>query len=155
MRLFRVLTYCVFGVLAAVGVLLVVGVAASFAFGGHLSASAGSDQHADLKAGAALHASTEAGTSGDVTILSVQQDAASISVTAKVKGMDGAATLPNTWQVYLWGDTRAPMTAQQLSSSKDGTVIRASAEIPPGSAAEFVQFNPDASHGDLYFDVPK
>jgi hypothetical protein len=34
-------------------------------------------------------------------------------------------------------------------------VVRASAEIPPGSSAEFVQFNPDGSHGDLYFDVPK
>ena len=110
MRLFRVLMYIVFGVLALVCVLLVVGVVASFAFGGHSVVSAGADQHADLKAGAALHASTEAGVTGDVQILSVQRDASTMTITAKVKGMAGAATLPNSWQVYLWGDTRAPMT---------------------------------------------
>lgn len=155
MRLFRVLMYIVFGVLALVCVLLVVGVVASFAFGGHSVVSAGADQHADLKAGAALHASTEAGVTGDVQILSVQRDASTMTITAKVKGMAGAATLPNSWQVYLWGDTRAPMSAQQVSANSDGVVVRASAEIPPGSSAEFVQFNPDGSHGDLYFDVPK
>jgi len=155
MRLFRFLMYGVFGILALMGVLLVFGVVASFAFGGHAGVSAGSDQHADLKAGAALHASTEAGLSGDVKILSVQQDATSIAITASVKGMGDTAALPNTWQVYLWGDTRAPMTTQQVSSNKDSVVVRASVEIPPGSAAEFVQFNPDSSHGDLYFDVPK
>lgn len=153
MRLVRILIYCIFGILAVVGVLLVLGVAAGVAFGGHAASGVGSDQHADLKAGEALHASTEAGTTGDVTILNVEQDATSLTVTAKVQGMAG--TPPGAWQVYLWGDTRAPMTAQQISSDKGGEVVRASVELPPGSAAEFVQFNPDSSHGDLYFDVPR
>jgi hypothetical protein len=155
MRLFRVLMYGVFGILAATCVLLVIGVVASFAFGGHSAVSAGADQHAELKAGAALHASTEAGVTGDVQIVSVQRDASTMTITAKVKGMAGAATLPNSWQVYLWGDTRAPMAAQQVSANADGVVVRASAEIPADSAPEFVQFSPDGSHGDLYFDVTK
>ena len=156
MRLLRVFIYVVFGVFAVMGALLLLGVVASFAVGGgRVVAAPGSDQHAALKAGSTLHASTEAGLVGDVRILSVERSATAITLTARVKGMDAAAALPNAWQVYLWGDTRAPMRAQQLSSGKDGVVVRATVAIPPGSAAEFVQFNPDSSHGDLYFDVPR
>ena len=96
-----------------------------------------------------------AGLQTEVTILTVQRDGETLTVTARARGLEAtAAALPETWKLYFTDNTRQPMQVEVRQTAQDGVTIRASLEIPAGKALQFLHVDPDPSPGDMYFDIP-
>jgi hypothetical protein len=158
LRLVRGLIYAVMGIAAAFALFavlaFVLSVTVSSSSGGSPNVRhAGIDMHAPLKAESTLGNTTESGLFAEVTIQAVRRDSR-LTVTASVRGMNATAALPETWKLYLTDNTQQPMQVEVLETTRDGVTIRASLEIPAGKTPQFLHVDPDASHGDLYFDIP-
>lgn len=143
--------------LLLIGLMLVAGIlgfAVSFATVRGASSgqvhSVGQDLHAPLRAGSSINLTTEAGLKASAAITNVTWAQGPV-VTARITSAAGAAVRLDNWLLYLDDNTRLQMTGQSLGNNEyrfalDGT-------IPAGKSVRFVHFNPDESHGDIYFDV--
>lgn len=154
LRLVRGLIYAGMAIVGAFALLGVLGFVVNVSRGGtRMTTSGGGDVHAPLRAGISLANTTGAGLSSRVALLTVERGA-TLTVTARAQGMDSTATLPETWKLYFTDNTQQPMQVERLSTAGDGVTIRASLEVPPGKTVQFLHVDPDASYGDMYFDIP-
>ena len=155
LRLVRGLIHAVMGIVAAFAIIAVLGLVLGLTVrGGSNGSQRGADMHAPLRAGTTLGNTTEAGLFAKVTILTVERVGERLTVTSRVRGMDANAALPETWKLYFTDNTQQSMQVDVLGTARDGVTIRASLEIPAGKSPQFLHVDPDASHGDMYFDVP-
>ena len=158
-RTLRLVRGLIYGAMAVVGVfalLAMLGLVVNLvAVGGSgTTSTAGQDLHAPLRAGTNLGNTTEAGLHTGATILTAERAGEGLTVTARVTGMDATAALPETWKLYFTDNTQQPMQVEVLGTTKEGVTIRATLEIPAGKLLQFLHVDPDASHGDMYFDIP-
>ena len=162
-RTLRLVRGLIYGAMAVVGgflLLLLLGVVLSLSIGSRSSGSSGpaerigQDVHATFQPGASLSNRSGSGQLSKVTILTAERAGEGLTVTARVTGMDATAALPETWKVYFTDNTQQTMQTEVLGTTKDGTTIRATLEVPAGKSLQFLHVDPDASHGDMYFDIP-
>lgn len=150
LRLVRVALTLLLGAIAVMAVLGVIGMVFSLAFGGSSSSASGTDVHAPLAPGSAVTATTEDGRSVEARILELTW-AQGPQVLVRVKGGEPVSSELTRWYLYLDDNTRLAMTG---TARADGTVFYTlDGTIPAGKSVRFVHFNPDDSHGDVYFDV--
>ncbi len=138
------------GIGAALALLvLVAGLVNVFVGGGDSGGIPGNDVHAALEKGTSASVRTEAGLDVTVTITSVTVSDQRVQVGTKVRGTDGG-----NWYLYLASNQRVPMQGSDSAGYTDGWKVQGyDGEIPAGERVRFVQFGPDDSRGDLYFDV--
>lgn len=111
------------------------------------SAGAAQDIHAPLTIGAVAETDTESGRKVAAVIEGLTWEQGPV-LDVKVEGV---AVAPGAWTFVLEDGTVLELDATR---NADGTVhLRFPGSLPAGSKVRFVHFNPDASHGDLYFDV--
>lgn len=142
--------------LLGIGIMLVLGIL--MAVGGLVFArstsgvihSAGQDMHAPLRNGSSISNTTEVGLRVSATIKDVSWAQGPV-VTAKIASANGATVRLDNWYLYLDDNTRLQMTGQALANGDYRFALDGS--IPGGKNVRFVHFNPDDSHGDIYFDV--
>jgi len=109
----------------------------------------GGDVHAPLKDGASLSFTTEAGLKVTARITSYTVTGQRVHIDTDVRGTPGG-----TWYLYLASNQRVAMQdSDVIQTTEDRTQRGYDAEIPAGDRLQFVQFSPDDSHGDAYFDV--
>lgn len=149
----RLVRWSIYGALALAGLVLFVGIAGfvmATTGGGHLSSGAGTDIHAQLRTGKVGQVTTESGQNVTATIDEVKLGT-SPAVVVTINGGEPINTALDRWTLYLNDDTQLPMTGKTLGG--DRYSFTAAGELPSGKSARFVHYNPDESHGDLYFDV--
>ena len=150
LRLVRWIIYAGIGLAALFLVTGIGGLVFAFAGGGSSSGGDGSDVHTPLRQGATLEITTEAGHQVNATIRQLTW-AQGPQVVVAIKGGEPVSTALDRWTLYLSDDTQLAMTGQAVGGGEyrfalDGT-------IPGGRSVRFVHFNPDDSHGDMYFDA--
>ena len=142
----------VIGVVVALALLVAVaGLVNIFVIGGDsgTSSNPGNDVHAALEKGSSASVTTQAGLTATANITDVTISGQHVQVGTKVRGADGG-----TWYLYLATNQRIVMQGSDNIGSTGGWTVHAfDGEIPEGDRLQFVQFSPDDSHGDLYFDV--
>lgn len=116
---------------------------------GGTSSSPGNDVHTAFKEGASLSVTTEAGLKATAKITGFNVSGQQVHIETDVRG-----TKAGTWYLYLTSNQRVTMQGSDAIEVTDVGIVRGfDGEIPAGERLQFVQFSPDDSHGDLYFDV--
>jgi hypothetical protein len=150
LRLVRIAVTLLLGAVALVAVLGVLGILFSLAFGGDSSNGGGADVHGRLTAGGVVTVTTADGRKVEARILELAW-AQGPQVLVRVKGGEPVSTQLDRWYLYLDDNTRLAMDG---TARGNGTFFFALAgTIPAGKSVRFVHFNPDDSHGDIYFDA--
>ena len=152
-RTLRLGRWVIYAGLVLVGVMIVLsvlGLVFAVSGGDSTSGSDGSDVHTPLRQGATLGVTTEAGRYVTATIKELTW-AQGPQIVVAIKGGEPLSTELDRWTLYLDDNTQLAMRGEAVGSGEyrfalDGT-------IPGGKAVRFVHFNPDDSHGDLYFDA--
>lgn len=151
-RTLRLVRWVIYAGMGLVALLLVMGIAGLvFAFaGGSSSGSDGSDVHAPLRQGATLNVTTEDGRKVTATISELMW-AQGPQIVVSIRGGEPVSTELDRWTLYLDDNTQLAMRGEDVGAGEyrfalDGTV-------PGGKSVRFVHFNPDDSHGDMYFDA--
>jgi hypothetical protein len=151
LRLVRIAVTLLLGAVAIMAILGVLGIVFGLAFGGNDGSDGrGTDVHARLTAGSAVTNTTEDGRKIEARILELTW-AQGPQVLVRIEGGEPVSTELTRWYLYLDDNTRLAMTG---STRGDGTYFFAlDGTIPAGKSVQFVHFNPDDSHGDIYFDA--
>jgi len=138
----------------AIGVFVLFAVVVALAgainvFGGDSGGSSGGDVHGRLTQSATVGTRTEAGQDISATILSMTWVQGPV-LEVRVDGADPSKLPAEPWTFVLDGGQVLALTTQ---GTLDRLSVRLDGSLPSGSKVRFVRFNPDDSHGDLFFDV--
>lgn len=139
----------------ALGLVLLVSVALTVAglvarSGSGSNAQGGTDVHAPLTPGAAAETVTEAGQQVRATITEFTWKQGPV-FTARIKGGEPRSLEPDAWTFVLGDGTVLALAAEAAGPQMYRFWLEGS--LPGGSSVRFIHFNPDDSHGDIYFDV--
>jgi hypothetical protein len=136
-------------VVAAIGLIAMAIALRGFAVNSSARVDPGSDVHAPLRPAAKIDLTTEAGRQFVITVYSVEGGLTDPTVT--VRGGDARARDEGAWTLLLDDGSQVGMTAVP-GERPDETQLRLSQPLPEGRGARFLHFDPDNSHGDMYFD---
>lgn len=137
-----------------IGVFVLLAVVAALAgavnvFGGDSGGSSGGDVHGRLTQSATVGTRTGAGQNVSATITSMTWGQGPV-LEVRVDGAEPAKLPAEPWTFVLENGQVLALTTQ---GTLDKLSVRLEGSLPDGSKVRFVHFNPDDSHGDLYFDV--
>ena len=152
----RFLKRVVYGLATAVGVAVlasvvlgVIGLVASFG-GGSGAAGAGMDVHAPFTPGVTIETKTESGRTVRATITEFTWGQGPV-FTARITGGEPRSLAADAWTFVLQDGT--VLALDRLDAGPQTYVFALRGSLPGGSSVRFIHFNPDDSHGDIYFDV--
>ncbi len=137
------------GIPALLALIAIAGIVINRGFSSDNATGSGVDLHAPLRQGATLGGRTEAGQQVSVTILSLTWAQGPV-LQVRLTGLKGDKLPATPWTFVLTNNEVLALTSE---GSLDRLTVRFDGSLPAGSQVRFVHFNPDESHGDLYFDV--
>lgn len=152
-------------VIDGVGVAVGLGLLVAIVVGGIASltgdsSSRGSDVHAPLRTGSVAQATTESGTAVRVTITNLtwsqqgEGEPKAPVLTVSIKGGEPESLAADAWTLVL--ADASVLASRRLEEQQPQTYrFWLEGSLPTDSEVRFVHFNPDSSHGDIYFDVAK
>jgi hypothetical protein len=136
------------GALIAVGLLLLLWIGYALLGARHRTPTGG-DVHAPLVQGSSIHMTTDAGVNVTATVKGVTWGPSTKSVVVEITGSEPAATA--SWTLSLEDNTQLAMSNEDLGNNLYSFTF--SHALPAGRSIQSVHYNPDDSHGDIYFDV--
>lgn len=112
--------------------------------------SRGNDVHAAFTPGTTAETLTEAGKRVRATITEFTWKQGPVFI-ARIKGGEPRSLEADAWTFVLHNGTVLALSREQVGDNTYRFWLEGS--LPGGASVRFIHFDPDDSHGDIYFDV--
>ncbi len=151
----RLVRHVIYGVGIVIGAIVLFGIAVAvlgWTVGGS-SSSGGMDIHGALGENTAVETRTEAGKNVRATVTNLSWAQGPV-LTVRIQGGEPESLAADAWTFVL---TDGQVLGLRRLEEQQPQTYRfwLDGSLPAGGEVRFVHFNPDSSHGDIYFDVKK